>query len=259
MPELPDLTVFAENLGKRVTKKMIRSVTCGRNLRLNVSPRELAESLQDQVIEGVERWGKEIRFLLGNGKILHVHLMLTGGFVITGKPDKVPFPQLVIGFEDDTSLVVTDEKAMAMAALDPEKAEASPDALAVTVDELKRLISRFPKAKAKAFLIDQKVMRGIGNAYADEILWEARISPLSLMGKLTPQTIEVLAEKIPAVLQWAIVSIKERNPGITAGEIRDFLQVHNPSRKTSPTGRPIIKEKIAQKTTYYTDEQKLYV
>ncbi|WP_243689024.1 DNA-formamidopyrimidine glycosylase family protein [Geotalea toluenoxydans] len=156
MPELPDLTVFVENLDKRVTKKKIKSVRCGSNLRLNVSPMMLAESLQAQVVDTVERWGKEVRFLIGNGRVLYVHLMLTGGFVITGTPDKVPFPQLVIGFEDDTSLVVTDEKAMAIAALDPEKPEASPDALAVTVDELKRLISRFPKLRPRRFSSTRK-------------------------------------------------------------------------------------------------------
>ncbi|WP_243689023.1 hypothetical protein [Geotalea toluenoxydans] len=94
-------------------------------------------------------------------------------------------------------------------------------------------------------------MRGIGNAYADEILWEARISPLSLMGKLPPRTIEVLAEKIPAVLQWAIVSIKERNPaslpvrsGISCRCIT-LPAKHHPradrsSRRRLPRRRPII-------------------
>ncbi|WP_243374200.1 DNA-formamidopyrimidine glycosylase family protein [Geotalea sp. SG265] len=259
MPELPDLTVFTENLHKRVTKKKITSVACGPYLRLNVPPQAVADALQGAAFDAVERWGKEVRFRMDNGRVLQVHLMLTGGFVITDSPGRVPFARLTIGFADGSFLVVGDEKAMATATLDPATGDAAPDALGVTEDELQRLTARFPKAKAKAFLVDQKVMRGIGNAYADEILWEARISPLSLMGKLPPEAIRALAEKIPLVLQRAIVSIKERNPGIIAGEIRDFLLVHNPSRKASPTGRPIIKEKIAQKTTYYTDEQTLYV
>lgn len=258
MPELPDLTVFAENLDKRVTGKKITSVSCGQYLRLNVAHGAVAHALQGAAFEAVERWGKEVRFLTDNGRVLHVHLMLTGGFVITTSPDSATHARLTIGFADGSFLLVNDEKGMVTAALDPEKGDAAPDALAVTAEVLQRLADRFPKAKAKAFLLDQKVMRGIGNAYADEILWTARIAPQSLVGKLPVEAIRALADAIPLVLQQAIVAIKERNPGIIAGEIRDFLQVHNLSRTVSPTGRPIVKEKIVQKTTYYTDEQKLY-
>lgn len=259
MPELPDLTVFAENLDKQVTKKRITVVDCQRKVRLNITPENLRQSLLSEQIDTVERSGKEILFLMGSGAHLYVHLMLTGGFVLTATPEKVPYPQLTLGFEDGMHLVVSDVKAMVAIALDPERPAIAPDALMVPVAELKRLISRFSKARAKAFLIDQKVMRGIGNAYADEILWEARISPKSVMGKLPEHVVETLGQKIPQVLERAVVAIKETNPGIIAGEIRDFLLIHNPARRMSPTGHPIIKETISSKTTYFTQEQELYL
>lgn len=259
MPELPDLTVFTENLDKTIGGKKIVAVQMGRSLRLNGAATDLAGALAGLTVEKVERWGKEVRFSLSLGRLLHIHLMLTGGFALTRNPGTVSYLQLGLGFEDGLWLAVADEKGLATAALDPDKEGAAPDALVVTADELKRLIAKYPRAKAKAFLIDQKVMRGIGNAYADEILWEARVAPASVVGKLPHEVIGTLAEKIPEVLQRAIVAIKERNPGIIAGEIRDFLLVHNATRKTSPTGRPINKEKIGGKTTYFTDEQKLYL
>lgn len=259
MPELPDLTVFAENVDKAIRGKRITAVKTASSLRLNVPAQALNEALQNGKVEAVERWGKEVRIRLAAGRMLYIHLMLTGGFVLTRDPGGIRFFQLGLGFDDGVWLFVADEKGMAMVALDPDREGAASDALEVTADRLRELIGRYPRAKAKAFLIDQKVMRGIGNAYADEILWEARVAPASVVGKLPGEVVGMVAEKIPEVLQRAIVAIKERNPGIIAGELRDFLLVHNPARKTSPTGRPIVKEKIGGKTTYYTDEQQLYL
>ncbi len=63
---------------------------------------------------------------------------------------------------------------------------------------------------------------------------------------------------IRKVLTEAVEKIRAANPDITGGEIRHFLLIHNPQRAKSPTGHPIIKEKVASKTTYFTDEQILY-
>jgi formamidopyrimidine-DNA glycosylase len=110
----------------------------------------------------------------------------------------------------------------------------------------------------KSFLLDQQLLGGIGNAYADEILWEARISPKSVVGKLPDQAVVKLAASIPAVLNHAIDYLRRHHAGMISGEIRDFLAVHNPKAKASPTGAPIIIEQIASKKTYYTEEQVLY-
>lgn len=111
----------------------------------------------------------------------------------------------------------------------------------------------------KAFLIDQSILRGIGNAYVDEILWHARIAPKSVVGKIPDHVIEDLLISIKSVLTEAIDEIKKRKPETISEEVRDFLRVHNPDRSESPTGHRIMTEQVASRITYFTEEQVLYV
>lgn len=256
MPELPDLTVFAENLHRRLSGKRVGTLTCHSDKRLNVDPQELRTAVAGTVLEKVERWGKEVEFTFSKAR-LRVHLMLAGRFVMTEKPERLGDRVLTIVFEDGPALVVTDPKGMAKAALNPEPGGA-PDALDVSADYLRKKAAAKPRTLAKGFLIDQAVSRGIGNAYADEILWEARISPKAAVGRIPAEVMEKLAAAIRKMLTEATEKIRADHPEIIGGEIRDFLLVHNPARTQSPTGHPILKEKIASKTTYYTEEQILF-
>ena len=106
--------------------------------------------------------------------------------------------------------------------------------------------------------MDQKLIRGIGNAYADEILWSAGISPLSISNKIPDAKIKSLAKSIKSVLQKAEKQIKKEDPDIINGEIRDFLIIHNADKKTSPKGGQIHSEMVNSRITYYADEQELY-
>ena len=142
--------------------------------------------------------------------------------------------------------------------LNPKDEKEAPDALDVDIEFLKTLFGKKPKAMLKSLLLDQNLIGGIGNAYADEILWMARISPKSIAGKLPPEAVCALADAIPAVLLNAIQQLKRRHPDMIAGEFREFLKVHNPALKVSESGARIIKENVQSKRTYYTDEQKLY-
>ena len=155
-------------------------------------------------------------------------------------------------------MLITDPKGWVKIALNPESHVEAPDALTITAEYLHAVFRKQSKMLVKAFLLDQNLIGGIGNAYADEILWKARISPKSVVGKLPPKAIDSLVESIPAVLKEGIEEIRKRRPGIVSGEVREFMKVHGPSLKMSPTGSPIIKELIRSKTTYYTEEQILY-
>lgn len=105
--------------------------------------------------------------------------------------------------------------------------------------------------------MDQQVVRGIGNAYADEILWNARISPFSKAEKIPASKIRSLASSVRKVLTRAEKQISKEEPGIIGGEIRDFLDIHNAKEKRSPTGA-LIRKKAGTRKTYYTDEQELF-
>ncbi|HBA87543.1 MAG TPA: formamidopyrimidine-DNA glycosylase [Geobacter sp.] len=260
MPELPDLTVYAENLARKVVGKKIDNVLFHNRGRLNVSSEELARALSGAEITGVRRTGKQVSFYAANQVELRVHLMLTGGFFMTGAADleRLDSPVLSICFADGSALSVADPKGWATVTLNPKDEKEAPDALDVDIEFLKTLFGKKPKAMLKSLLLDQNLIGGIGNAYADEILWMARISPKSIAGKLPPEAVCALADAIPAVLLNAIQQLKRRHPDMIAGEFREFLKVHNPALKVSESGARIIKENVQSKRTYYTDEQKLY-
>ncbi|GFO54175.1 formamidopyrimidine-DNA glycosylase [Geomonas sp. Red276] len=259
MPELPDLTVFAENLAKVVTGKVVAAAEF-RGKRLNVAPEELSLSLVSRRVAAVERAGKEISFRMDNGTALFVHLMLKGGFQFSDDEHVLQLPSLILAlsFKDATALAVTDPKRLATVNLNPRVDERVPDGLAVTREYLQTVFRQRPRVPVKTLMIDQKIIKGIGNAYSDEILWKARISPRSLAGKVPPEGVDALVEAIPVVLRHAIDELKRRTPDAISGEMRDFLDVHLSGRRLSPTGHPIIKEEINSKITYYTDEQRLY-
>ncbi len=259
MPELPDLAVFAENLQACLQGRKVLSVECEGAIRLNTSPERLRDSLCDTSIASVRRDGKEIALTFSNQTTLFVHLMLKGKFFITSDPSTVSSRALTLGLGDD-SLVVSDPDPKAHVALKLNPPPSSvPDALEVDGAYLRRKISERPRLRVKAFLIDQTILRGIGNAYADEILWQARVAPQSAVGKIPDRVIEELLVSIRSVLTDAIVEIKKRRPNTIAGEVRDFLRVHNPNRSESPTGHRIRRENVASRMTYFTEEQVLYV
>ena len=111
----------------------------------------------------------------------------------------------------------------------------------------------------KVFLLDQKVVRGIGNAYADEILWRAGISPVSILGKIPEESLKELHRLIPIVLLEAIEQICSLSPDRINGEERSFLKVHNPAKGCTDEGEPILIREIGGRKTYYTESQVRYL
>ena len=106
--------------------------------------------------------------------------------------------------------------------------------------------------------MDQKIIRGIGNAYADEILWHAGISPFSVSNKIPDVAIKKLAKSIKVVFSKAEKMILKTDPEIIGGEVRDFLDIHNADKTHSPTGARIQKDDSSGRKTYYTSEQTLW-
>ncbi len=257
MPELPDLQVFSKNLTKTLKGQVVNAVKAPVTKKLNVSPAALKKALVGNKIQGVKRVGKELHIELNSGDILGLHLMLHGYlYLFEGKNDH-KHTVLELAFDDGTGLALTDWQSAATVTLNPEDRDA-PDALdkKVSYTFLKDALQK--KAIVKNVLLDQKVIRGIGNAYADEILWDARISPFSTSNKIPDKAIKALARSIKKVLTKAEQQIRKSHPDIIAGEIRDFLVVHNSRKKTSPGGAAIDTKTVGGRKTYYTNEQELY-
>jgi len=261
MPELPDLEIFRGNIFSRLSSKTIKGLQV-HSQKITTPQIVLAEELVGRTLIAINRHGKELLFDFADERIISAHLMMNGRVaVVDNAPaaDKVRSKVLSLDFENESIIFHDTGNLGAVIKYKPIFANV-PDALAVdfTLDYFTKIAGRKASTNIKAFLIDQKVVRGIGNAYADEILWHARVSPKSVTGRLPREALEALYHTIGIVLREAIESIRTIAPDIISGEERSFLKVHNRLLKQTTTGFPIKKEMIATKWTCYTDEQVVY-
>jgi formamidopyrimidine-DNA glycosylase len=259
MPELPDLEIFSSNLHRRLSGKTVSKVEYHKTKRLNVTPEELHNALVGKKLARVYREGKGTHFHFEPDTCVGVHLMLKGEFHISSIPDAVKSRVATICFDDcDDALIVADPMALTTMTLGPTPSQVL-DALAVTTDGLKPILRRQPYSLIKVLLMDQDALAGIGNAYADEILYEARIAPKSLSGKLPDPAVDALATAIRTVLTDAIEQLRNADPESLKGERRDFLKVHNPTLTQTASGYAIQTEDINKRKTCFTEEQVLYI
>ncbi|HEY0743811.1 MAG TPA: DNA-formamidopyrimidine glycosylase family protein [Chryseosolibacter sp.] len=258
MPELPDLQVFSTNLTKALKNKKLLSISVKNQKKLATPVKTLKAALEGQTLSVVRREGKELYFQFKNKAVLGLHLMLRGKLTWFEDKNDQKFTIVELVFQGGKGLAVSDYQGQAAITLNPSVKE-SPDALSADVNYpfLKEKLNR-SKASVKNVLLDQKFIRGIGNAYADEILWAAGISPFSISSKIPDAKIKALAKSIVSVLEKAEKTIRKNHPDIITGEVRDFLSVHNSKRETTSKGEKILVEASGARKTYYTAEQELF-
>lgn len=261
MPELPDLQVFSGNLKKLYLNKPIVSAVVHNAIKLNVPMVAFADGVVGGHMTDIIRVGKELFFHLSNGNVFSVHLMLNGEFtaIAAEKIDSVPYKIVSFVFDDHSALCISDYQGAAKVTLNPTMTT-TPDALSpqFDADYFAGVTKRYSRMNVKSFLIDQKIVKGIGNAYADEILWKANISPECVVGKIPEEAQQELYAAIGYMLGDAIENILRLSPDRISGEERSFLRVHNSKRKISEDGEPILVKDIATKRTYYTKKQRLF-
>ena len=258
MPELPDLEVFATNLEKRFKNKELKEIHFSHAGKLNVPVAEAKKTLEGQKVSTIYRSGKTLHFKFKDDNILQIHLMLHGEIHLSESDEKLKSELFRLTFKDSFALILTDFQKAATATLNPEVPDV-PDAFSpkLSAAQLKEILAK-KKGAIKTVLLDQKVLRGIGIAYADEILWKSRISPFSVSKNIPEDQVSELAKAIHSVLANGIKQIKKSNPDQISGEVRDFMAIHNNKKKESPAGSTIIIDKKSSRKTYYTDEQVLY-
>ena len=261
MPELPDLEVFKDNIFKRLTSKRLRDVNVYNHQKVIMPQETFNEELKGRELIAINRFGKELLFDFAEGRVISAHLMLSGRIAIVSDANaaaNIRYKIFSMNFENE-SLVFSDIGSLCTIKYKPRR-DGAPDAFGAdfTPEYFYNIARKKAAMNIKAFLIDQKIVKGIGNAYVDEILWHARVSPHSVVGKIPTDAMAGIYDAIRTVLKNAIVSIKTIAPDIISGEERSFLQVHTKTKKQTETGFPIRIERIASKTTYFTDEQILY-
>ncbi len=257
MPELPDIEVFTRNLDKIFAGKKLIKVKIVNGNKLQDSLTAYPKRLNGKKLKHIYRSGKEMRLEFVDGTLLGLHLMLTGDVFVFENKNEHKFAIAEFYFEGHKGLALTDRMRNANIKLDPVE-KSGLDALSPKLNfkYLKEILKR--KTNIKNVLTNQQLIRGIGNSYSDEILWEARISPYSIAEKVPDDKIKELVTIIKKRLRKEINLIYKNFPGKVNVEVKDFMNIHTKLRTESPTGKTIIIEKKGMMKTYYTKEQTLY-
>ncbi|WP_316771503.1 Fpg/Nei family DNA glycosylase [Pedobacter frigiditerrae] len=258
MAELPDLTVFAGILNRRFKGKTLKELEVIVAKKINVPEKELKQALRGKKLLNVTREGKTLQLHFSGEQVLGIHLMLRGELVLLDKENTNPKYQILgFHFTGDEGFALVDLQKQATPTLNPVISKV-PDALDMDFDYFSSLLAK-KRTTIKTLLMDQHLIKGIGNSYGDEILWAARISPFSIANAIPEAEVKTLYKSLAGVLKKAIKAIEKENGDELRGELRDFMQVHGAGLKKSPTGATIKSENIGGRKSYYTEEQHLYI
>ncbi len=256
MPELPDIEVFTRNLHKIFAGQKLLRAKIINGKKLPDKPATLTKALKGKKLIKIYRSGKEMRLKFSDGTLLGIHLMLTGDIIVFTKKNTHHSTIAALYFEK-AGLALTDRMKNAKLYLDPVD-KSGVDALSekLNYNYLKEALKR--KRNIKSLLTDQDIIRGIGNSYSDEILWDVKISPYSIAAAIPAEKVRQLLASIKKVLSKEIKNIYKKHPGKVNGEVKEFLKIHTKEKKQSPTGFPIIIDKKGMMKTYFTSEQVVY-
>lgn len=199
MPELPDITVYIEALEKRILRQRLERVRIASPFLLRTANPPLASGEGKSVVE-LRRLGKRICIGLDNGIWLVLHLMIAGRLHWKKRDAKVSPPRGLAAFDfTNGTLLWTEAGSKKRASLHVVAGEVGlaaldPGGLEVLDTDLEHFSTVLTSANhtLKRALTDPRLFSGIGNAYSDEILFEARLSPLALTQKLKSEEIERL-------------------------------------------------------------------
>ncbi|HLF68814.1 MAG TPA: bifunctional DNA-formamidopyrimidine glycosylase/DNA-(apurinic or apyrimidinic site) lyase [Gaiellaceae bacterium] len=262
MPELPEVETIRAQLAPRLTGRTLARVEI-------LDPRltrpfdlfEVAEELEGDRITAVERRGKYLVLRLVSGLVLLVHLRMTGSFGF----DPVTHERAVLELDDGTRVVYRDVRRFGTwlvlegAELEPYLAgKNGPEPLGArfTSGWLTAQLAR-RRAPLKAVLLDQRVVAGLGNIYADEALWSARLSPLRPASGLSTEEVRRLTRAVRAALRRGIErqgsTLRDyATPDGSAGSMQDEFRVYGrdgePCRRC---GTPIAKARVGGRGTWF--------
>jgi formamidopyrimidine-DNA glycosylase len=262
MPEFPDITVYIEALSERVLNQPIQKIRIGSPFVLRSFDPPIAAAEGKRIL-ALRRLGKRIVFELEDGLFLIVHLMIAGRFHWKPKGAKIArkYGQAAFDFPDGTLLLTEagTKKRVSIYLVHGEAAvqEHDPGGLEVldaSLEQFREALTR-ENHTLKRSLTDPHLFSGIGNAFSDEILHRARLSPIRLTRQMTEAEIETLYHAIRDSLNdWVERLRNERGSGfpekVTA--FRPDMAVHGKYRKPCPVcGSPVQRIVHAENETNY--------
>jgi formamidopyrimidine-DNA glycosylase len=275
MPELPEVETVARDLRPRIVGATIvgARTSWARTLRTH-DPEAFADGVAGRQVEAVGRRAKQIVIELSGDAALTVHLKMTGQlFVVPAEMPVDPYVRLVLELGDGREIRFRDIRkfgkvglygrdpvsgellaevggAAVFAALGPEPLDPS-----FTLREFRRRVRR-RKGRLKPLLLDQSFVAGIGNIYADEALWAARLHPLRTAGTLRPVDERHLYDAVRAILaeavEWRGSSIDDYTAPDGDGSMQERLHVYQRTGEPCPRcGRPIKRIVIGARSTHF--------
>ena len=262
MPELPDITVYLERLRTHIQGRTLRRIVLLNPFLLRTAIPPIV-SAEGRKVVGLRRIGKRIVLALEGELFLVLHLMIAGRLRWLAERAKPPgrISLALLEFETGT-LVVTEAGSKrraslhliagesALAGMDP----GGLDVLRASLAEFTRRLQA-ENHTAKRALTDPHLFSGIGNAYSDEILHRARLSPLALTGQMKPVEIEQLYGATREVLaEWTERLDAQAGPGFPAKvtAFHDEMAVHGRHGKPCPVcGAPVQRIVYAENETNY--------
>jgi formamidopyrimidine-DNA glycosylase len=259
VPELPEVETERGRLAARIEGRRIGSVWIDdERLTRPEDPAWVAARIAGELVAAVERRGKYLLIRLEGGEVLVVHLRMTGSF----RYEPASHERAVLELDDGARIAYRDLRRFGTwVLLEPAEAE---EYLAIRLGPeplgrgfsaaflARRLEGR--RAPVKAAILDQRTVAGLGNIYADEALWHARIHPLRPAGELTDPEVAALREGIRNALRRGI-----RRQGADLGDgtyaggrmQREFRVYGRTGQGCDRCGTPIEKTRAGGRGTWY--------
>lgn len=244
MPELPDITVYVEALENRLLKQKVNKLIITSHFLMRTAEPDVQE-IVGQPVTSVQRLGKRVVLGFPRQRWFVLHLMIAGRLHWYKPGKKIPMKSSLFQMHTDAGVLTLTEagskKRASVHFLEGETAlsEINPGGLEILESNLSEFSERLVRSNhtLKRVLTSPSIFSGIGNAYSDEILHHARLSPVSMSQKLTTEQIESLHDACKMILtDWTIRlrakagdSFPEK---VTA--FRDEMSVHGQYGKACP-------------------------
>ena len=272
MPELPEVETVRRGLESAVVGRRALTVAVGRERVVRrTSAAALTAGLTGRRIDAVRRHGKLLLLPLDSGRAVMIHLRMSGQvLIVAGDAERPAHTHVDVGLDDGRSLLFVDPRTFGevmvydpehVARDLPELAAAGPDPLVDGIDR-RGLARRLGATRRplKTVLLDQRVIAGIGNIYADEICHRARLRPMRPAADIGAPGLRRLAAVIPEVLTAAVDAGGStlgdaQYVGVdgTAGSFQDEHRVYGRAGERCGTcGRGIVhRVTLAQRGTHF--------
>ncbi len=262
MPELPDIDVYVDVLASKLAGHTLEAVRLGSPFVLR-SVEPPLDAAHDQPVETIRRIGKRVAIGLANDVWLVIHLMVAGRLHWHAAPPALAAKNRIAAFDfDHGSLLLTEagskkRASLTVVASDDGLGAVDPggiEPLTCSYEEFRDALTRANHTLKRA-LTDPRILSGIGNAYSDEILHAARLSPVALSQKLEPSDLSRLYDATREVLErW-----RERLRAEAGGDMpasvtafRDGMKVHGRYREPClDCGEPVQRIRYKSNETNY--------